>query len=87
MTFKKYKRLLAVSFIPLMLMGYFVFGFFVRYEYFDNILCENDFCRNAGDSDNAFYNGVKRRHKAWFDIGLAPYPGLDQKNSSIYFAI
>jgi len=74
-----------------MLIGYLVFGFFVRYETYDNILCENnlggEFCRNAGDSDNTFYNHVKSRHKAWFDIGLAPYPGSNQKNASIYFAL
>jgi hypothetical protein len=91
MTFRKYGRLLAVSFIPLMLIGYLVFGFFVPFEQYDNILCEYDFgsehCRNAGGSENNFYKSVKNSHKAWFDIGLKPNTGANHQNSSIYFAL
>ena len=86
MNVRQYKRLLIISFIPLLVLGYFSAGYIfhrsgMEYQY---ILCapfysiEN--CRQVGPSDGFLYKSVKSDHSVWFDVSL----GDVDENAPLY---
>lgn len=76
MTFGKYKRLLVVVSLPLLLLGYFLSEFVVPYPKFARLVCQNwgtmENCRNVGEPGETFYDHTKKQSPAWFQVNGGP---------------
>ena len=84
MTFRKYLRLCAVSFAPLLLIGFVLFRFFIPYQGQSNVVtCEEwsvdyENCRNVGDRESSFLKYVESQHPIWVDVKVSDWnPNLE----------
>lgn len=84
MTFGKYKRLLLVVSLPLLLFGYGLSAFVMPYPSSAYLVCQSwgtmENCRNVGRPGENFYDHTKKQSPVWFQIDGAP---VTDKN--VYF--
>lgn len=78
MTFGKYKRLLLVSVLPLLLAGYLLSLAAMPFREMAYRLCEGygnfENCRNLGESGTSLYDQTKQKYPKWFQVNT---PGMD----------
>jgi hypothetical protein len=72
-TLSRYKRLLLISFIPLLISGA-VLSYFTS-ELFLVIQCEDYNCRSP-TYNSSLYSIIRKKHASWFDIDLADNSGF-----------
>lgn len=72
MTFGKYKRLLLVVTLPLLLVGYLASLAAMPTQTMSYRLCQGmgnfENCRNVGEPGEAFYDHTKRQSSKWFQV-------------------
>lgn len=78
MTGRKYRRLFAVCFVPLLLLGVLISSTLFRGDEYSHIVCNQplpafDNCRNLGNTDGNLYKSVKSEQPLWFEIQWEPY--------------
>lgn len=76
MTFGKYKRLLLVVSLPLLLVGYILSEFVMPYPKSAYLVCQSlgtmENCRNVGAPGENLHDRTKQQSKAWFQIDGGP---------------
>lgn len=78
MTWRKYRRLLAVLAIPLLGLGAFFFTFVVKPPSYATIICGpgltgREYCRRTDGLGEEWDQQLRSEHEAWFDVNTIPY--------------
>ena len=78
MTYRRYVRLCAVLFVPLLLLGIVIFKFAIPYPRYTNIICEgggvlSENCRYVGNSDGGLYSAIKKSRPIWVDVTVGEF--------------